>query len=92
MFFHKKVSETSLTLREVNSVLQANDKEFKTELGRIAEMTVWDDAKEEASEQLKEANIRQLQLDQQFLVRSQYVTELKTKVGGREADNADCNK
>ena len=61
-------------------LLQANDKEFKAELSRIAEMTIWDTAKEEASEQLKHANKCQVQLEQQLLVRSEYIADLRNKV------------
>ena len=46
-------------------------------------MTIWDDAKEEASEQLKHAKERQVQLEQQLLIRGEYVTDLKNKVRAR---------
>ena len=60
--------------------VQANDKEFKGELSRIAEMTIWDTAKGEASEQLSKANKQQVQLEQQLLVRTEYVIDLTSKV------------
>lgn len=43
-------------------------------------MTIWDDAKDEASEQLKHAKERQVHVDQQLLIRGEYVTDLKNKV------------
>ena len=50
-------------------------------MSRIAEMSVWDDAKLEASENLRTARHRLVQLEQEHLVRSGSLTQLENKVG-----------
>ena len=62
-------------------MFQADDKEFKAELGRIVEMDAWDAAKLVAAEQLRAARHRALQLEQELSVRSAYLAGLDAKVG-----------
>ena len=63
------------------SLFQADDREFKAELGRIVEMDAWDAAKLVAAEQLRAARHRALQLEQELSVRSAYLAGLDAKVG-----------
>ncbi len=59
---------------------QADDKDFKNELGRVVEMDVWDNTKVEAVRQLKEASARLLKLQQEQEFRSRRLEELNQKV------------
>jgi len=60
---------------------QADDKDFKAELGRIAEMDVWDNTKEEAVRQLKDAATQLARLQQEQAFRSGKLQDLAEKVG-----------
>ena len=60
--------------------MQADDKEFKQELGRVVEMDSWDNAKAAAAEQLRAAKQRAAQLEQECNMRTAYLTDLRAKV------------
>jgi hypothetical protein len=61
--------------------LQADDKDFKSELGRIVEMDVWDNTKEEAAELLRIARQRLTKVAQEQQLRRNYLEDLNRKVG-----------
>ena len=59
---------------------QADDKEFKSELGRIAEMSIWDDAKEAAAEEKREIDRKLQRLDQELIVRTESLSNFENQV------------
>lgn len=67
-------------MRLEDRALQADDKDFKNELGRVIDLEAWGSAKEAAAEQLKAA--RDAEFQQQFAVRSslQKVADYNKKV------------
>lgn len=60
--------------------MQAEDKEFKLELSRIAEMSIWDDAKETVSNLSKSVKLSLQLLEQELSLRENSLTNLSEKV------------
>ena len=69
-----------------HALLQADDKDFKTELGRVVEMDVWDNTKVEAVRQLKDAVAQLARLEQEQEMRTIRLQELSQQVPTARAE------
>lgn len=60
--------------------MQADDKDFKNELGRIVDLQVWEAAKEEAMKQLSNARLLTAGQEREVAFRSDDLADLQAKV------------
>ena len=62
-------------------LVQSNDERFKAELGKVIEMDVWEQAKAEASKQLKSKISQRAATQTEQAVRQQHADTLEAQVG-----------
>ena len=60
--------------------MQADDKDFKNELGRIVDLQIWEGSKEEAATRLTNARLAIAGQEREVAFRSDDITELQQKV------------
>ena len=60
--------------------MQADDRKFKDELGRVIEMDIWDAAKAVAAERLKGTKRQLTELDSEARVRQELLANLQSQV------------
>ncbi|KAK9914871.1 hypothetical protein WJX75_001641 [Coccomyxa subellipsoidea] len=69
---------------DITSLLEADDRKFKDELGRVIEMDIWDAAKAKAAERLKGTKRQLTELDSEARVRQELLANLQSQVQDAE--------
>lgn len=64
----------------VCAAVQADDRKFKDELGRVIEMDIWDAAKAVAAERLKSTKRQLTELDSEARLRQELLANLQSQV------------
>lgn len=74
------IRDLNVSKSSAYACLQADDRRFKEELGRVIEMDIWDSAKAVAAERLKSARQQLTGLDSEARVREELLATVQRQV------------